>query len=75
MTAQPKTTTQVPWWRQLDRTKWKAFFAAWLGVVLDGYDYVLISFALAEIIRTFDLTLCRAHHWSPPPSFPAGSVA
>ena len=59
MTTQLNKTRKVPWWRQLDRTKWKAFFAAWLGVVLDGYDYVLISFALADIIRTFDLTLVQ----------------
>ncbi|WP_256998371.1 MFS transporter [Cutibacterium avidum] len=47
------------WWQYLSRMQWKAFFAAWLGVLLDGYDFVLISFALPAIIKAFDLTLVQ----------------
>lgn len=47
------------WWKYLNRGDWKAFFAAWLGVLLDGYDFVLISFALPSIIEAFDLTLLQ----------------
>lgn len=47
------------WWKYLDGRKWKAFFAAWLGVLLDGYDFVLISFALPAIIATFHLSLVQ----------------
>ena len=49
--------TDPRWWQHLDKEKWKAFFAAWLGVLLDGYDFVLISFALPLIMKAFDLTL------------------
>lgn len=49
--------SDVPWYRQLSKDKWKAFFAAWLGVLLDGYDFVLISFALPEIREHFGLSL------------------
>lgn len=51
--------SDLRWWQHLDREKWKAFFAAWLGVLLDGYDFVLISFALPLIIAAFDLTLVQ----------------
>ncbi|WP_178946146.1 sialate:H+ symport family MFS transporter [Kocuria sp. TGY1127_2] len=47
------------WWQYLSKEKWKAFFAAWLGVLLDGYDFVLISFALPMIIAAFDLSLVQ----------------
>lgn len=51
------TTAPTHWWSQLSKENWKAFFAAWLGVLLDGYDFVLIAFALPLIIKSFHLTL------------------
>ncbi|EPD26945.1 MFS transporter [Actinotignum schaalii] len=55
-------TTSRPkrWYQYLSREDWKAFFAAWLGVLLDGYDFVLIAFALPAIKETFDLTLVQS---------------
>ncbi|AZA13442.1 MFS transporter [Corynebacterium choanae] len=50
----------LPWYKQLSKEKWKAFFAAWLGVLLDGYDFVLISFALPAIKEAFDLSLVQS---------------
>ncbi|WP_303323853.1 MFS transporter [Actinomyces radicidentis] len=60
--ARSATESSLPdqhWWTYLDRHQWKAFFAAWLGVLLDGYDFVLISFALPAIITTFNLSLVQ----------------
>ena len=51
------TTTRQRWWTYLSKEDWKAFFAAWLGVLLDGYDFVLIAFALPLIIESFQLSL------------------
>ncbi|MGV9183352.1 sialate:H+ symport family MFS transporter [Arcanobacterium canis] len=55
-----KSQGEIPWYKQLGRDKWKAFFASWLGVFLDGYDFVLIAFALPHIREAFNLSLPQA---------------
>jgi len=42
-----------PWYRQLDRTQWKAFWAAFLGWVLDGFDFTILTFILIDIQQSF----------------------
>ena len=58
-TSPVQALPRKPWYQYLTKEDRKAFFAAWIGVLLDGYDFVLISFALPAITAAFELTLWR----------------
>lgn len=45
----------LPWYRQVNRDQWKAFMAAFLGWVLDGFDFMILSFILIDIQRSFTI--------------------
>lgn len=56
------SSTALPWYRQVNREQWKAFNASFLGWVLDGFDFTIITFILIDIQKSFtvDATLAGA---------------
>lgn len=44
---------QKSWYRQVNREQWKAFTATFLGWVLDGFDFTILTFILIDIQKSF----------------------
>jgi SHS family lactate transporter-like MFS transporter len=53
MTLPSAPATPLPWYRQVTREQWKAFAAAYLGWLLDGFDFTILTFLLVDIQRSF----------------------
>ncbi len=41
------------WYRDVTATQWKAFTGCYLGWVLDGFDFTMLTFLLVDIQRSF----------------------
>jgi SHS family lactate transporter-like MFS transporter len=46
----------MPWHRDVTADQWKAFAAAFLGWMLDGFDYTILLLLLGDIQRTFSVS-------------------
>src|SRR5215475_11042772 len=44
-----------PWYRQVNTTQWRAFWATFLGWVLDSFDFTILTFILIDIQDSFTI--------------------
>src|SRR3977135_612561 len=49
--ASPRPTGA--WYREVTPAQWKAFTGAYMGWVLDGFDFTILTFLLVDIQRSF----------------------
>ena len=49
----PMRRPAAPWYREVTPTQWKAFVGCYLGWVLDGFDFTILTFLLVDIQRSF----------------------
>ena len=50
-------TATIPWYRAISREQWRAFFATFLGWVIDAFDYNILAFVLIDIQKSFTQSL------------------
>ncbi len=43
----------TPWYRQISPEQWRAFWATFLGWVVDAFDFNILAFVLIDIQKTF----------------------
>ncbi|MBW8867629.1 MAG: MFS transporter [Acidobacteria bacterium] len=51
---------QAAWYREVTATQWKAFAGAYMGWVLDGFDFTIITFLLVDIRQSFTVDAALA---------------
>src|SRR5918992_3163653 len=51
--APTATPVDLPWYREVNATQWRAFWATFLGWVLDGFDFTILTFILIDIQNSF----------------------
>src|SRR2546425_251709 len=51
---------QGAWYRHVTPTQWKAFLGAYMGWVLDGFDFTIITFLLVDIRHSFTVDAALA---------------
>lgn len=58
--AEPNGPAVQPWYRQVTADQRKAFLAAYLGWLLDGFDFTILTFVLVDIQRSFTVNSALA---------------
>jgi MFS family permease len=43
----------TPWYRQISPEQWRAFWATFLGWVVDAFDFNILAFVLIDIQKSF----------------------
>jgi hypothetical protein len=45
------------WWKEPTKDQWFAWIAAWLGWMLDGFDYTVFLFIVVPIAKEFGVSV------------------
>jgi SHS family lactate transporter-like MFS transporter len=53
MTTVATTGQPLPWWREPTRQQWAAFSAAWVGWILDAFDFTIFLMLMPRIEAEF----------------------
>jgi SHS family lactate transporter-like MFS transporter len=48
-----EAASDLPWYRQVTREQWRAFWAVFLGWVVDSFDFNILAFIIIDIQRSF----------------------
>lgn len=55
--AAAENVSVVPWWREPTKDQWLAWIAAWLGWLLDAFDFTIFLLIMVPISKYFDVAL------------------
>ena len=50
-------SARLAWWKEPTREQWYAWIAAWLGWVLDAFDFTIFLLLMVPIAQTFKVPL------------------
>jgi len=45
--------SELPWYRQVTREQWRAFWAVFLGWIVDSFDFNILAFIIIDIQQSF----------------------
>jgi SHS family lactate transporter-like MFS transporter len=46
----------LPWYRQVSADQWRAFWAVFVGWIVDAFDFTILTFILIDIERSFTVS-------------------
>src|SRR5204863_4966954 len=49
----PVEMSRLPWYSQVTREQWRAFWAVFLGWIVDAFDFNILTFILIDIQKSF----------------------
>ena len=47
----------IPWWKEPTKDQWLAWIAAWLGWMLDAFDFTIFLLLMAAIADEFQVSV------------------
>ena len=50
----------LPWYRQVSRDQWRAFWAVFLGWIVDSFDFNILALILVDIEKSFTIDRAAA---------------